>query len=319
MPFLATNSLQVAAVHPPVDEVPLKLGTLVQSRRVPTWGAGIILETAGGKAKVHFTDGGVRLLSLDQADLEELMESEVPADAAIRTELGRRRLSSHQAVSTRIIDLVDRFNSVFPNKFDGVFDREERDYKLAAKARLHDRLDPLELRRLLAAGQATEVMQRAFQVIGATNLVHRIEMLKFRDVSTGAAPTVAEALCDLLEAEDDKLPAALEAFGRALDPWDAAKWPIVTYFPFLQRPDRMPFVKPVPVQQAAQALGYDIGYTVVPSAAAYRRVMGLHDLVGKEMAKHSLHARDLIDVQTFLWYGCGLGTEHAARGNAQRI
>jgi hypothetical protein len=297
----------------------MKVGTLVQSRRMPAWGAGIVLEIAAGKTRVHFTAGGQRHLLLHQADLEELQDSEVPADSAIRTDLGRRRLASHQAVSTRIIDLVDRFNSVFPNKFDGVFDREERDYKLAAKARLHDRLDPPELRRLLAAGQATEVMQRASQVIGATNLVYRIEMLKFRDVPTGAAPTVAEALCDLLEAEDDRLPAALEALGQALDPWDAAKWPIVTYFPFLQRPDRMPFVKPFAVQQAAQALGYDIGYTVLPSAAAYRRVMGLYDLVGKEMAKHGLHARDLIDVQTFLWYGCGLGTDHVARGNAERI
>jgi hypothetical protein len=273
------------------------------------------LETAGGKAKVHFTDGGVRLLSLDQADLEELMESEVPGDAAIRTELGRRRLSSHQAVSTRIIDLVNRFNSIFPNKFDEKFDREERDYKLAAKARLHERLDPAELRHLLAAGQAAEVMQRALKVISATNLVYRIEMLKFRDVPAGAAPGVAEALCNLLEAGDENMPAAVEAFAQALDPWDAAKWPIVTYFPFLQRPDRMPFVKPFAVQQAAQALGYDIGYGALPSAAAYRRVIGLYDIVGKEMAQHGLHARDLIDVQTFLWYGCGLGTEHAARAN----
>lgn len=294
----------------------MKISTLVQSKRRPDWGFGIVLEVDATKASVFFNDGETRKLILSMADLEILEESEVPLDALVRHAAGRKDLTSKRSVSTRIIDLVTRFNSVFPDMFDAKFDHDERDYKMAAKQRLHEKLEPAEMRQLLEQGQAVEVMKRATRVIAATNLVYKIEMLKFRDVPAGAAPDAAAALCDLLEASDDQVPDRVAAFAKVLDPWEAGKWPIVTYFPFLQRPDRMPFVKPYAVQQAASALGYDIGYRSEPSATTYRRIIGLHDLVKREMGKHDLVPRDLIDVQTFLWYGCGLGTAHVAKDQA---
>ena len=132
-------------------------------------------------------------------------------------------------------------------------------------------------------------------------------------------PEAAEAICDLLEASDDEVPQRVAALAKLLDPWDAGKWPVVTYFPFLQRPETMPFVKPYAVQQVARALGYDIDYHAQPSAATYRRIFGLHELVKVEMGKHGLEPRDLIDVQTFLWYGCGLGAANLAKAQDTAI
>ncbi len=105
------------------------------------------------------------------------------------------------------------------------------------------------------------------------------------------------SLQSLLYGDDFDL--ALVHMASLLAPSGAAKWPIVTYLPFLRWPDRHVFLKPEIAQQCAYRLGYELEYESEPSTRTYWSFCGLLDTIREGIA--SLGPRDNIDMQTFMY------------------
>ena len=140
-----------------------------------------------------------------------------------------------------------------------------------------------------------------------TNVVYPTEGTAFADglKDDAAAARFFEALLKLLASRGPNRK-RFEALAKAATFLPAAegktsrsKWTIVTVLPFLAQPERHIFVQPTRTQQCADRMRFDLQYRAQPNWITYRRVLTLADLLRRKL--HPLGARDMIDVQSFMW------------------
>lgn len=187
-----------------------------------------------------------------------------------------------------------RFLKFFPNGFhsDG-YAEQERDYKLAAKKKL-DATAALEM-ALTGSGYGEAILA----VYRATNMLSPFEKTRLQDVFRGPdSDSVIRAAAEFTESADKNALGRLEA---ALKPFDCAKWTVVTYLPYLWRPERHMFLKPEVTKDYAARVGH-------PFASTYEARLNIDvyasllDLVTRTSCELSdLHPRDGIDIQSFIW------------------
>jgi hypothetical protein len=186
-----------------------------------------------------------------------------------------------------------RFLRFFPGGFQSErYCEYERDYKLAAKAKL-DIVPPEKAAEGAGFG---ETIMSAFQ---ATNLLSQFENMRIRDaLRSAAADDFIRAAARFTLGEGKP---ALLAMERALKPHDAAKWTIVTYLPYLWRPDTHMFLKPEVSVEFAARVGHRFANDYEPrlDIAVYESLLDLARKTADEIA--DLKPRDLIDVQSFIW------------------
>ena len=187
-----------------------------------------------------------------------------------------------------------RFAHFFPQGFDTPhFGSKERDYKLKAK-RLLDATLPLD-----AAMTGTGLAAAARKVFQATDLLAPIEKAKLGDaLKSPAGDSFVRAAAAFCQGGGVQ---ALHDMDRLMRPYDSAKWTVVTYLPFLWRPEEHAFLKPDVTKDFATRVGH-------PFARAYRAQLdydvyeSLLDLVRQtETEIADLHPRDRIDIQSFIW------------------
>ena len=76
-------------------------------------------------------------------------------------------------------------------------------------------------------------------------------------------------------------------------------WPILTLLPFIAAPDRCIFVRPEVTKGCAARIRWDIQYQSSLNWATYRLVCEMSRYLLTQLK--DLGARDLIDVQSFIW------------------
>lgn len=188
----------------------------------------------------------------------------------------------------------NRFIRFFPNGFkDEKYLDQERNYKWAAK-RLLDELIPLE-----TALEGKDLAEKALRVFQKTNLLSHFETMRVRDAlrsehGNGFVHGAAEFVLH------DKA-SGLQTMANALKPYDAAKWTVVTYLPFLWRPDEHIFLKPEVTKFFADQVGHEFTwrYKTALNIDVYE---SLQDLAVKTKLQISgIHPQDGIDVQSFIW------------------
>ena len=81
-------------------------------------------------------------------------------------------------------------------------------------------------------------------------------------------------------------------------------WPVVTILPFLAKPDGHMFLKPLQTQRIAEAFTFDLSYSANPKWGTYNRLLTLSNRLLELLRPRG--ARDLIDVQSFMWVVEGL-------------
>jgi hypothetical protein len=187
----------------------------------------------------------------------------------------------------------NRFLRFFPDGFNSSdYARRERDYKTEAKVKL-DATAPLET-AATGAGFAKQVLS-VFQ----TNLLHRVELMRTRDVlQSSNADDFIRAAARFALGEGKQ---ALLAMERALKPHDAAKWTVVTFLPFLWRPEAHMFLKPEVTTEFAARVGHRFADDYEPrlDISVYESLLDLTERTAAEIA--DLKPRDRIDVQSFIW------------------
>lgn len=188
-----------------------------------------------------------------------------------------------------------RFLRYFPKGFaDEGYVHHERTYKDEAVAKIGGML-PLEAARQAGPEQCVAAV-RAFQ---ATNLVFQVEKARIKEVLLGSAGPAFLA-CAARFADGD-LSAGLAGMIDAIRASTQPSWPMLTYLPFMWRPDRHIFLKPQVTCDFADRVGHpfarDYAQGIVP--AVYDSLLDLAEETRREIA--SLEPRDLIDVQSFIW------------------
>jgi hypothetical protein len=188
----------------------------------------------------------------------------------------------------------NRFLGFFPDGFHSARYAEwERDYKVAAKARL-DATVPLD-----EALDGTGFGEAALAVFRATNLLSPFEKTRLQDVLRGPrADAFIRAAARFTLGE---LKAGLRDMEAALQPHDAAKWTVVTYLPFLWQPEAHMFLKPEVTKDFATRVGHRFAqdYEARLHLPVYESLLDLAAKTEAELA--SLAPHDRIDVQSFIW------------------
>lgn len=187
-----------------------------------------------------------------------------------------------------------RFLHFFPGGFETTrYTSEERDYKLLAKHQLDATL-PLD-----QAGTGSGYGEASLSVFQKTNLLSPFEKMRVRDLLRGSSADAFVRAAARFTSE--ACAAALADLARLAKPRDAAKWTILTYLPFLWRPDLHMFLKPEVTKDFAERVGHPFVqvYTPALDISVYHSLLDLVARTEQEIA--DLHPRDRIDVQSFIW------------------
>lgn len=187
-----------------------------------------------------------------------------------------------------------RFLKFFPNGFlsDG-YASQERDYKLAAKAKL-DEHAPVE-KAVDGKGYGEAVLA----VFRATNMLSPFEKTRLQDALRG--PHADDFVQAAARFTLDGGKSSLLSMERALKPHDNAKWTVATYLPYLWRPDTHMFLKPEATKDFATRVGHRFASDYEPrlQLPIYESLLDLVDKTMLELA--DMQPRDRIDIQSFIW------------------
>lgn len=202
---------------------------------------------------------------------------------------------------------IKRFLRFYPSGFHSTGFGNERDYKLKAKAKL-DETVPLS-----SVAKGSDFGKRIASVFQATNLLSVFEKAKLMDALRDRAAADAfvrgPAKFPLSDAKQ-----GLADMAHALKPFDSAKWTVVTYLPYLWRPDAHMFLKPNVTRDFAERVGHRFAndYSAELRADVYESLLDLVSETERHIA--DLKPRDHIDIQSFIWTVGEYDETEAARG-----
>ena len=176
--------------------------------------------------------------------------------------------------------------------------KDERDYKLKAKAKL-EQTTPVE-----AAATGSGHGEAVLAAYRATNLLYPVEKTRLQKLLRGADADSfvrAAARFALSDGVGGEGKAALSAMDRLLTPHDNAKWTVATYLPFLWRPDTHIFLKPEVTKDFAGRVMHPLveGYEASLSPHVYASLLDMAE--GIRTAFADLEPRDMIDIQSVIW------------------
>ncbi|MAH14304.1 MAG: hypothetical protein CMN65_00835 [Sphingomonadaceae bacterium] len=170
---------------------------------------------------------------------------------------------------------------------------DERDYKLTAKARLEE-TTPVE-EAATGSGHGEAVLA-AFR---RTNLLYPVEKTRLQALLRGSdADAFVRAAARFALGE---MKTALPAMERLLRPHDDAKWTVVTYLPFLWRPEDHIFLKPEVTKDFASRVQHPLEhqYDAELRLDVYESLVDLASQIRHNFA--DLEPRDMIDIQSVIW------------------
>ena len=202
-----------------------------------------------------------------------------------------------------------KFELYYPDGFqDETYLVAERSNKERAHLEWKTELGPVDFRKLLARGEFRQIADIAVRIESRANLLFSFEKMALRD----AVKTPAGARLFATE-----LYAFLWGRGsphRKFDDWVQAvndlprrqtrvlTWPLVTVFGFIARPERHLFLKPRVTRKAAHAYSYDFQYRPEPAWPVYQSLLTFAAIIRRDLDRRpGFKARDMIDVQSFIW------------------
>ena len=186
------------------------------------------------------------------------------------------------------------FRNHFANGFyDDDYLTEERSYKWAAKQQLDESVP------LGAALEGNGFAMRALRVFQRTNLLSPFELMRIKDVLSGTqGDSFVRGAASFASGDMER---GLRRMAQVLKPHDAAKWTIVTYLPYLWKPESHMFLKPNVTKLFADRVGHEfpLVYQADLELEVYESLLDLASRTNEAIS--ALNPRDRIDVQSFIW------------------
>jgi hypothetical protein len=277
----------------------MKPGEFVRHANQPSWGMGKVLElVAPDKVKIRFASVGEKVLVVTAAALE----AGVPTASEEKLLTGRSLRARKPLAAPKSHDaLVAAFLARFPGGFASPeYAKAERDSKVKAHELARHELEPGKLAAARDEGRFDDVVESAMRVLNSTTLVFPNEKIALRNGLTSpvSREQFSRTLIDLLYG-DAPYQARFVAFTDVLLGFDAGKWTLATYFPFLVHPREHMFLKPQVTQKAADAYGFALAYDAQPNWNTYEKLLAFCALLSEKLAP--LGPADMFDVQSFLW------------------
>ena len=220
-------------------------------------------------------------------------------------------------VSNYVPDLLRLVKRSYPdwNNFtDPKFVEDEEGYKREASQLAKELLSREALSGLLAAEDYEEFIGRLKKVAGKTNLLflgvpQRGDLALISSANDQPGETCA-AIFELLYGENDVLDRLQTFFDFVNDLELPQKWTFPTYYLFLLYPESEVFVKPSVMGWFSKELDGAMPYSSKPDAAAYGEMRQVFHVLRDELGDYG--ARDMIDVQSFVWVAKSASQKSAA-------
>ena len=201
-----------------------------------------------------------------------------------------------------------KFLRYFPAGFrDETYIDWERSYKWETHERWEEVLAQKEFRRLLDAGEFSEIARRAIRAEQRSrhSMLFSFEKMALRDAvrSAAGARAFAEGLYAFLHGRGgmhvrlERWIGVVAALPRRQT--RVLTWPLVTVFCFIAQPDVHVFLKPRVTRIAAEEYAYDLRYTARPDWATYESLLAFARQIAIDNS--DLRPRDMIDLQSFIW------------------
>lgn len=205
--------------------------------------------------------------------------------------------SPTQPHSQALARLIEQFKDRYGSFESEHYLRDERTHKVRLAERAADNLEQQQLRRLSESGrfaEAAQLIRHTYQR-PENSLLNSWERLPLEQ-----APD--EALVRTLYA----LLYGNEPFATRFTNWVALLseqnsncWPAATFFLMLTAPQQHIFVKPIPSRTMLLRMQPEVRWTTQPDVEVYSQLRELAKDLHEEL--RPLGARDMIDVQSFLW------------------
>jgi len=284
-------------------------GAIVVNSLKPEWGPGKVLCIEGAKARVYFPQAeapsaneSVKLMSKSCLEV-----TDTPADPWL-FHLPRFIDGKFNVQSTPITfeQAIKQFRAKYPLGFDDPeYLKDERNYKWEAHNLFKLALAQLEDKR----GEVTpEFIDNVIKIFTSKiNLLSQYEQMALREgfEDQAAATRVFSNLLDFVNEPDFDV-STFVSYKEAIESLPAkpgrarvATWPILSVFPFIAAPDRFMFLKPEVTKQAADRLLFDLRYNSSLNWMTYSQLLQMSQLLFDRL--RDFGARDLIDVQSFIW------------------
>lgn len=228
-----------------------------------------------------------------------------PVAGATRADVETRIRDELKAISKRYFgpkDMVNSFLKIYPKGFsDPRYLDDEGNYKRELHTNVCKIIEKNVVDELISNESWDEAalrIKRAYQK-PITPFLHMTELARVAEIADDPhrKENFVRHVAELLFSPD--FDAAFDRFVHYLRPYNAAKWTIVTYLPFVIFPERHFFVKPTVTRAVAENLGEDLDYQAQPNAKIYRQILHIVDSV-REAAAH-LNPQDNIDIQSVFW------------------
>lgn len=290
---------------------PNDVGILVEHT---VWQRGKVIEIISPYAIIHFPSlastpqGPQRKLREDAAQLTKSSVQSDPELDHIETGPAKPKKISKRKVKdlTNMLDeTVAWFEQTYPDKFadDKLIDADYRN-KRAAQETFAANFAEGRGGAMVDAGKNAEIATLLDGIFRATNVLSPFEMKAvkkaFAKGDEASTKVLGFTLAFLANPGQQSFKQMAEAVSQL--PADGGKvhtWPIVTLLPFLADPSRFIALKPTNTELIAARMGANIKYDTTPNWETYEAVNQMSKQLLARLAP--LGAKDMIDVQQFMW------------------
>ncbi len=290
---------------------PKDIGALVEHT---VWQRGKVLDVTPPYAIVHFTSladsaqGPERKLREDTAQISRSKVQSDPDFDAIGTGASKPRKAKAKAKAKALVHHLDEaiawFEKTYPGKFE---DEKFVDADLRNKRAAHDvfvaNFGGNKGQALIDAGKHAEIADVIDSIFRATNIPSTFEVKAVHKGLKSGDPAVhllQAVLAFVARAESTSFAALFEAVAQL--PADGGKvltWPNVTLLPFLANPKKFMALKPTSTELMAARMNFDLRYNTTPNWPTYEATLRMSTFLMERLAL--LGAKDMVDVQTFMW------------------
>jgi len=290
---------------------PNDVGILVEHT---VWRRGKVIEILSPYAIIHFPaladspQGPQRKLREDAPQLTKASVQTDPELDGIETGPGKPKKVSKRKVKDLQNDLdaaVQWFEGHFPAKFEDekFIDNDLRNKRSAAEVFLAN-FGEGRGAAMVDQGKHAEISSTLDGIYRATNILSPFEVKAvhkaFVKADESSTKVLGQTLAFIANPGQQSFKAMAEAVSQL--PADGGKvhtWPIVTLLPFLADPKRFLPLKPTNTEVIAARMDFKLKYDTTPNWETYDAFLRMSRALLDRLAP--LGAKDMIDVQAFMW------------------
>lgn len=290
---------------------PNDVGVLVEHT---VWKRGKVIEIISPYAIIHFPSlnsspqGPQRKLREDAPQLTKSSVQSDPELDGIETGPAKPKKMSKRKVKdlqNMLDEAVQWFEQTYPAKFaDEKFIDSDLRSKRAAHEVFQANFGEGRGAAMVDQGKHAEIAGALDGIYRATNILSPFEIKAVHKAlvkgDESASQVLGYTLAFLANPGQQSFKEMAEAVSRL--PADGGKvhtWPIVTLLPFLADPARFIALKPTNTELMAARMGADLKYDTTPGWTTYDAALRMSNALLERLAP--LGAKDMIDVQAFMW------------------